>query len=99
MCRSGFIFAFRIGSGPSLETSEAWASKAKAQAIRASKRASIASRAAATRSTRESVPNSGPMKIAARRSVSPSMNRPSAPTYSPGHGLSAVKWIVSRFSA
>ena len=68
-------------------SSEAWASKLKAQAISASKRASIASRAAATRSTRESVPNSGPMKIAARRSVSPSMKRPSAPTYSPGHGF------------
>ena len=38
------------------------------------------------------------MKIAARRSVSPSMKRPSAPTYSPGQGFSAVKRIVSRFS-
>ena len=60
--------ALRMGSGPSLVSSEAWASKLKAQAISTSKRASVASRAAATRSTRDSVPNSGPMKMAARRS-------------------------------
>ena len=40
---------------------------------------------------RETVPNSGPMKIAARRSVSPSMKRPSAPIYSPGQPWSVVK--------
>ena len=52
MCRSGFMRAFRIGSGPRLRSSEAWASKLKAQAISTSKRASDASRAAATRSAR-----------------------------------------------
>ena len=48
----------------------------KAQAIRTSKSASPASRAAATRSGRETVPNSGPMKMAARFSAPPSPASP-----------------------
>ena len=54
---------------PSRSNSAEWASKLKAQAITTSKRASAASRAAATRSARATVPNSGPTKIAARRSL------------------------------
>ncbi len=68
MCRSGFMRAFRIGMRPIRSNSAEWASKLKAQAITTSNRASAASRAASTRSARATVPNSGPRKIAARRS-------------------------------
>ncbi len=65
--------AFRIGMRPSRVNSEEWASKLKAQAISTSKPASAASRAAATRSGRETVPNSWPIRMPERRSFSPSM--------------------------
>ena len=87
------------GSAPSRENSEAWASYAKPQAISTSNPASAASRAAAIRSGREIVPNSGPIRIAARFSDVPSTNRPSAPTYSPGQGERLVKPMRSSLCA
>lgn len=91
--RSGFMRAWSTGIGPMRCTSAAWASKAKAQTISAS----VASRAAATMAARVTVPNAGPMKIAARRSAAPSAKVPAAPIHSPGQPWSGVKRIVSAF--
>ena len=72
------------GSGPSLFSSEVCASKLKPQAINAFKCASSASRAAAVRTARLTVANLGPMKMPARLSACPSINRPSAAIEVPG---------------
>src|SRR5207249_4153459 len=101
----------QIGVHPSLEDPDAseffelrgLRFVADAQAISTSKPESPASRAAATKSGRVTVPNSGPMKMAARFSMadpgSPSRYRPSAQTRSPGQGVSAVKVILSSLCA
>src|SRR5688572_12010564 len=65
-----------------------------------SKPASPASRAASTRSGRVTVPNSGPMKMPARFSASPSRYRPSAQIRPwPGHGVIEVKAMASSLCA
>ena len=89
--------ALRILRLPRLANSDEWASKLKAQAINTSKRASTASRAAATRSRRPTVPYSGPIRIAARRSgpFSPSINVPHAPMKLPGQGAKLSNVIRS----
>ena len=97
-----------VGVDPRLENPEAatasrsdeWASKLKAQAIRTSKRLSTASRAAAIRSCRPSVPYSGLMRIATGvRDRSRPLNVPLAPTKLPGKGVKLSKPMRSPFSS
>ena len=101
MCMSGLMRAFRILRLPRLPSSEEWASKLKAQAISTSKRASTASRAAATMSCRPTVPYSGPIRIAARRSVplfpwpfSPSMKVPATERRRRHRRVQTKTWAV-----
>ena len=84
--------------GRGLPSSEAWASKSKAQAISASKRASIASRAAATRSRgatraefRADEDRGAALGLLAFHEA------PLGPDESPGQGVSAVKTMRSPF--
>ena len=99
MCRSGFIRAFRIGSGPSLASSEAWASKLKAQAISTSKRASVGlARGGDEVGARDRAEFRADEDRGAALGRRLRMKRPSAPIYSPGHGVSALKSILSRLS-
>src|SRR5262249_21720294 len=65
----GVMRAFRIGMPPMRSSSAECASKLNAQAMTTSNPASAAS----TRSARCTVPNSGPTRIAARRSPAPSV--------------------------
>jgi hypothetical protein len=85
-----------MGILPSVVNSEALASKLNAHAISTSKSESPASLAASTKSTLETVPNSGPMKIAARFSFfdSPSTYRASAQIICPGQGFIEVNEIL-----
>ena len=65
------MHALSTGMRPRFLNSVVCASSLNAQAISTSKPESPASRTAATRSARCTVPNSGPMKTAARVSVLP----------------------------